>query len=59
MGLDNSHRRPAIRASRRYAVLGQGLASGSPLAVALAVVPVAIGGAGGMVLVRHLRRASG
>jgi uncharacterized membrane protein YdjX (TVP38/TMEM64 family) len=42
-----------------YAVLGQGLASGSPLAIALAVVPVAIGGAGGMVLVRHLRRASG
>jgi uncharacterized membrane protein YdjX (TVP38/TMEM64 family) len=42
-----------------YAVLGQGLASGSPLAIALAAGPVAIGGAGGMVLVRHLRRASG
>ncbi len=41
-----------------YALLGQGLATGSPLAVALAVVPIAIGGAGGMVLVRHLRRAS-
>jgi uncharacterized membrane protein YdjX (TVP38/TMEM64 family) len=40
-----------------YAVLGQGLASGSPLAAALAVVPVAIGAAGGMVLVRRMRRA--
>jgi uncharacterized membrane protein YdjX (TVP38/TMEM64 family) len=42
-----------------YAVLGQGLATGSPLALALAVVPVVIGGAGGMVLMRHLRLASG
>jgi uncharacterized membrane protein YdjX (TVP38/TMEM64 family) len=41
-----------------YAVLGQGLASGSPLAVALAAVPVAIGGVGGIVLMRHLRHAS-
>jgi uncharacterized membrane protein YdjX (TVP38/TMEM64 family) len=40
-----------------YAVLGQGLASGSPLAAALAVIPVAIGAAGGMVLVRRMRRA--
>jgi uncharacterized membrane protein YdjX (TVP38/TMEM64 family) len=40
-----------------YAVLGQGLASGSTLAVALALVPVVIGGAGGMVLVRRLRGA--
>jgi uncharacterized membrane protein YdjX (TVP38/TMEM64 family) len=41
-----------------YAVLGQGLASGSTLAIALAAVPVAVGGVGGAVLVRHLRRAS-
>jgi uncharacterized membrane protein YdjX (TVP38/TMEM64 family) len=40
-----------------YAVLGQGLASGSPLAAALAVIPVTIGAAGGMVLVRRMRRA--
>jgi uncharacterized membrane protein YdjX (TVP38/TMEM64 family) len=39
-----------------YAVLGQGLASGSPLAVALAAVPVVIGGVGAIVLMRHLRR---
>jgi uncharacterized membrane protein YdjX (TVP38/TMEM64 family) len=42
-----------------YAVLGQGLASGSLLAVALAVVPIATGSAGGMLLVRHLRHAPG
>jgi uncharacterized membrane protein YdjX (TVP38/TMEM64 family) len=42
-----------------YALLGQGLASGSAGAVALAVVPVAIGGAGGLALLRHLRRAPG
>jgi uncharacterized membrane protein YdjX (TVP38/TMEM64 family) len=48
----------AVVRTAPYALLGQGLATGSPLAVALAVVPIAIGGAGGMVLVRHLRRAS-
>jgi uncharacterized membrane protein YdjX (TVP38/TMEM64 family) len=41
-----------------YALLGQGLATGSPLALALAIVPITIGGAGGLVLMRHLRRAS-
>jgi uncharacterized membrane protein YdjX (TVP38/TMEM64 family) len=41
-----------------YALLGQGLASGSSLALLLAAVPVAIGGVGGIVLLRHLRGAS-
>jgi uncharacterized membrane protein YdjX (TVP38/TMEM64 family) len=41
-----------------YALLGQGLTTGSPLALTLALVPIAIGGAGGMLLMRHLRRAS-
>jgi uncharacterized membrane protein YdjX (TVP38/TMEM64 family) len=49
----------AIVRTAPYAVLGQGLASGSWVAILLAAVPVASGGAGGMVLLRHLRRVSG
>jgi uncharacterized membrane protein YdjX (TVP38/TMEM64 family) len=49
----------AIVRTAPYAVLGQGLASGSSVAIVLAAVPVAIGGTGGMVLLRHLRRVPG
>jgi uncharacterized membrane protein YdjX (TVP38/TMEM64 family) len=49
----------ALLRTTPYALLGQGLASGSLVAIGIAAASIAIGGGGAMLLVRRLRSVNG